>query len=1619
MVLRNDIALDINTFVRSEGLDQPFFWSGDDLLKENQHVSGLLGKTNPTIQGKAIAMRNWWEQRGQYMPSHLLEEMGITANPSLTTKVEDKPKKLTTPVFDGEKFPLLRAKDDATLRSIKNVFSITTEDDAAETRNAIAKRRSKNLLLGVPEKINFFEEETFETRKRRKRLLVGEVSKEDAETSREQLNERIIRSLSLEQAQEIERVARRNPEALPEDFVERIEFEVKVKRQMKAIRDSDTNVLLTTISAKFLKGPFNVFEYVSREQDKPSLLDLAIGEDSGDLAVLTEAADRIAEGIESENPGFWKTLALSSPEIANAMIEFGLTRGVLKKSEAFSRLPGPIQVGITAGVSEAIELPRRGETFEDRAKRTLFATEAGFAVGTVFDELVKGIGKIRTAFRLTDESKVVASIRDALPGLKGKTDTDILTAFNRLKALRPEVAEKVFERATAIKAKVVPKVVRPSAFRPGKAEITPFEEGMQRIARAARQGEVFKGKITGAIAKELAGRAPKVIPVPPKIILSPIEAKSFTRSNLITGEAADVRIVVNPKVRRSIQSSENKIATLKTRIKQLTLDKKFSEAHKLALERDKAQAQIDKLKQSNSVKLVQNQEQAQAALDRMRQSKLVAIEKTKAAGQVATARQKARVDAFRAVQKDALSLINIIPKSEPKVRVAFENRVLSAKSFTDIMKLSVEIDERLQKIEIDAAVDELALTMKKAQKAGKFGIQQFGAFGTKARDKLVELIQGGLVDETGVSVPGEAPVPLAEPSEVEIALTGFNLKKLSDKKRIELEARNAFIQRLVGDTTEKLAEIQGEIELTDPAMKFMMIPESEINALVALRQKHIRDYSLDEILGLTRAIQIIANEEVHKRNIRRMLGKTGQEGIVGNTVEEIALSPRAAFKEKKGAPVETTEGVDIIGGINKFFRVDEAKLHTLTNMATGKSQANFRRVVVDGPRMAEGKRAENVRKGTELWREFTEREDYTFKDFRNDLGISRINKDTGKITFGGKRIKGTIGNTDVNLRPHEAMAIFEMMQNVRTFRGLMSTDELVFGLGKKPKTIEFGARQSKESRLEQLNNIVAQLSEKQKNAVLEGFKINNKVYAPLVNEESRNIFGFDIATEQRHVSLERHFPKKGGGTAARAPETGGRYQPITAPTSKIPIRIRGYWFREWDAMQQDSFFNAFASPLRDMRVLTNNARWQNTMIDSGHRAVMDDIITMRDRITGLSTDRSIEEEYGQKFLGNFAKNVLPSLSIGGVQAASTPLAKTVIPAKFFKATDVVNIPGNLERAMKTNARIWMRYEGNRVNIETSALAASHPVETMIFKHTPVFQQPLKILKSGDQVAIVGQIWPAARRQIKATERNGNNIALGEWNGRDPADLKPLSKDEDLDIAAGIRTVFTIENGGQPDWAITSGSVRTTSPRFLTRLVSIFRTARNAGNGIAIDAQTDLIRAAMSPEGVTAADVKKFAQAQGRLWESAFLVATIKKAVKLALAAGIPIATGIFGIFKFRKPLDAKEIILDIAKDTAKARSSLIFGLQTFTNITERFVDRHMDKPRSPQAFFGNPYADVLQDVYKVGDDLAIWTSSDLLDGLNSIEREELSDAEYFSEVTKVVVENRKKQEKAFKRFGLG
>ncbi|KKK48127.1 hypothetical protein LCGC14_3148280, partial [marine sediment metagenome] len=30
-----------------------------------------------------------------------------------------------------------------------------------------------------------------------------------------------------------------------------------------------------------------------------------------------------------------------------------------------------------------------------------------------------------------------------------------------------------------------------------------------------------------------------------------------------------------------------------------------------------------------------------------------------------------------------------------------------------------------------------------------------------------------------------------------------------------------------------------------------------------------------------------------------------------------------------------------------------------------------------------------------------------------------------------------------------------------------------------------------------------------------------------------------------------------------------------------------------------------------------------------------------------------------------------------------------------------------------------------------------------------------------------------------------------------------------------------------------------------------------------------------------------------------------------------------------------------------------------------------------------------------------------------------SDAEYFSEVTKVVVENRKKQEKAFERFGLG
>lgn len=218
-------------------------------------------------------------------------------------------------------------------------------------------------------------------------------------------------------------------------------------------------------------------------------------------------------------------------------------------------------------------------------------------------------------------------------------------------------------------------------------------------AKPAKADIVADKKAALDKAKKLPTKAEPVKPVLPTKIVTPGQAGPFKVTFKATEGLEGTRIVVDPKVGRSIQSGETKIAALKTKLKQAKADKKVAIVKSVTQQIAKAELSIAKLKLKQEVKLTDTIASGKAKVIKLKQA-------TK----------------FRdSLRRDAISMIRAIPKDMQK---DFILRASNVTTVNGINKLGDEIQKGLDRAEKKESITKLkaaAKAIKPAKMLPEFG----------------------------------------------------------------------------------------------------------------------------------------------------------------------------------------------------------------------------------------------------------------------------------------------------------------------------------------------------------------------------------------------------------------------------------------------------------------------------------------------------------------------------------------------------------------------------------------------------------------------------------------------------------------------------------------------------------------------------------------------------------------------------------------------------------------------------------------------------------------------------------------------------------------------------------
>ena len=1315
-------------------------WDSGRIERTKQSMFKSIGVTNdvpPTEVEQKNALNFWWKKEGQFLPRYVLDEIGIKGGetvPTLKESMEMENKHRLTAVKDylglereKGKDPLgdyivtegIADPDDVSLNDIKPDLAQVIKAAPVDDLRIVRDTMSGNML--DPD----FDEKTFKA----------------------------------------------------------INNEIKVKDAMPAVIDAMRKApLITLLGTDFFNSlTFNLSEYTSRKGKHP--IENLLGMPTGSGSAWIQAASRIREQIVAEDPSILTAVGTEVGDMAASLIQFALLPNV-SKMNMFSKLSAPIKgaigIGTKSSLIQALQAPHLGETFTDRLESIGLAGAAGAITGYTFSTIAGKINKLSLKMFKNKHPQFAKYPDETLTEMKSamkdwgkitsKADHEAWLA--KYSTVTEAVANDLKELGETIKPvfKVTPK-----GFRAGFAEIGESQKAVSKVAKV-----LAKGKEAAAIKAAQATLSVKTQPskaVKPVKVLTTAEADSLKKSNLITGEGENIRIVPTAKMRKSIQTKENEIAKLKTRRNELMAQKQFAVAKTKAQEIAKKEIALATLKEKAGIRLEKTTEGFKAKIERIEAAKEFKDD----------------------LRNDAVSMVTAIPR---ELRPGFINRANKVKTLKGLHKLTKEIRQGLEKFERKGAIKTLDKTIGKIN-------NKIDQLPSPQREKLIEIIKG-------ISTKKVSKQPLEGPPR--------------DFKDLDVKARRGRTQLLGDDleslqrTTQRLAsELAGQLESLEPEVDAALrLPNARINNLLLLSNKNAHEISVDDINYINESLQNLFHEAKFKGQLLVRKGERPLSGAKKNAPGEIRESRKAKkFKEKvtAGKTIKPKEGTEkFLDSTKKVAYIDELHLDTLVNAITT-ANAKHIPVILDT----------NLHKGM---RESAEQLSAWIKvtaDEFKKIGFTDLDQiqTKHKVTLAGVKFKVTLS---------ELMSLEMDMRSADNLLQRLNSDGIEVGKRNVPYKKDAHGNDVVDRLAEFKAAVQIVRDNKVAMGLLDFYERMSPAQADFANTKSDLLWGYQIAREENYYPRSRVGDKQISGPKGKIstpPEKIGRYQQRTGGTQ--PLRLKPWHEVFLSGLESDSAL-AMAQHLRNARTLINDKDFRVAIKAAGREQELDAIIEILSNAQAMSTSKDVVDVYSQWLLKRRATAVLGfRISTRGTQVMSFYAAQAVTGSQGVVVIKSYS-KAEIDKIREISSLMNLRWMSRRVGVEVGTNASDDAFSLLFFGKTKGFtNKGMSGLVKGDQQAIANIYYQLVEPELLTAPRNGKNISPLEWEGENVADLPEFTNatSEEYLYASARRLEYVVRKS-QPMFDTLDRSVSMSSTNFWRRSFLMFRTALNAQGSLASD-----------------------------------------------------------------------------------------------------------------------------------------------------------------------------------------
>ena len=1063
-------------------------------------------------------------------------------------------------------------------------------------------------------------------------------------------------------------------------------------------------------------------------------------------------------------------------------------------SEIFATKPQVQAVTPTTPTAPAVVTPQVSEGLEAKPE----AAEGEVAVGQAQGEnlkldkppkvVVASIvdGKLHIGTPADAHFQLLTRVlgEDVVDGTAGSIEEhDILSGFF-------DPVKKVFHPASKTDIKKAKDLLQPTP----KAKPEAVTEKPTTIS------EIFAEKpITPKVKEKISAKAEPVKPVPATKIVSPGEAGPFKVTFKAKKDLPATRIIVDPKVRRSVQSAESKIAVLKTKLNQAKADKKQAVIKATTEQLQKAETQIAKLKERQEVKLINTIEKAKAKVLQLKQA----------------------TQFKESLRRDAISMVRAIPKELQK---DFIVRAGNAKTVANIQKLTTEIEQGIAKSEKRTQIKSLQATVKSVFRAKRLGRVKLGKLREKARQRIFDVLEG--TDLTNLSSAKKSQLQQAE---ADLKKIGFNLEKGLDSLTAE--------------------EIDA-IKVLDP----------RVEQIRRLTQKSISTLTADEIRDIEDAIRYFVKQD-ELEDLMLQEGRAVESAkVIGESSTEV-MSTKSV--KKKITDLTKKTGLGFTRNIRKAFIVESMHKGKLVQLATSPNTKTMRNVLDNFIHKAKGVSLGKEFEALDAWEAGKDKIGWTKADTRSLL-------ETHEVRIAGQK---------------KTMSTDQIMSIAKHLRSERNVGQLAKTVG-----LEIEGNKTGRMSLVEMVDTVDLLTDKQVALLDLTEEINVDILMPAVNETSLRIFGYELARNPQHWSLQRIGGKTVRGEVTKGPaiEDLGPFQPFIGGTRRL--KISGFSEQWLWQIQTASFFHGSSIPIKNARTLLNNEDFQAAMIDGGREAELNSLITLFQRMQGVASDKAAFENFGSLLLSRSVRSILGfRVSSALAQLGSIPMAFDIIPAKYglllpgFK-TQTGKAQG--DRVNEFSPFLKMRMIGGRSTIETGDLGAKAAADMLLWQKTPLLDKPLDGLRKQDRKAIM-VIDGAVQRWVA-----------------DTTDLKPGTEEFWQEVKSREEDVVRFT---QPMWDLDERSVLSGSPNVAVRSVLSFRAAREAMLNQSVGSIDEALKTGKTKQLINTA---------AAVTTSVAMVRGMKIALNSVLLAGATFALGFFGIERRRKKILSEQSAEKFAADTA-------------------------------------------------------------------------------------------------------